>query len=123
MKAQQYAVLVTNVTKSTCVEVSTSFRSMFPDVIAAVPVLHHVIVDKNLEKLDQAQLSLLRLEDRISTSRNPERMKKMLSRREFLKEKISSTFSAVKKALEDSKLDPEVVIRTSSCSDHKLLLR
>lgn len=108
VKAQQYAVLVTNVTKSTCVEVSTSFRSMFPDVIAAVPVLHHVIVDKNLEKLDQAQLSLLRLEERISTSRNPEseRMKKMLSRREFLKEKISSTFSAVKKAQEDSKLDP-----------------
>ena len=91
VKAQQYAVIVTNVTKSTCVEVSTSFRSMFPDVIAAVPVLHHAIVDKNLEKLDQAQLSLLRLEERISTSRNPEseRMKKMLSRREFLKEKIT----------------------------------
>lgn len=108
VKAQQYAVIVTNVTESTGVEVSNSFRSMFPDVIAAVPVLHHAIVDALLEKLDHTQLCLLRLEERITTSRNPEskRMNKMLSRRDSLSEKITSLFSDVKKAQADSKTDP-----------------
>lgn len=83
VKAQQYAVLVTNVdptspairnpegslpkNRAAQLEVSRAFSSLFPDFVAAVPAHWHVRVDKRLRELDAKQLMLMRVLDRIDT--------------------------------------------------------
>ena len=85
MKAQQYAVLVTDVNPASRAiqnpgghlslnraaenEVARAFQSLFDDFIAAVPVRYHAKVDKLLRCLDQAQVMLLRIDDRLENSR------------------------------------------------------
>ena len=81
VKAQQYAVLVTDVNPASRAiqnpcghlslnraaenEVARAFQSLFDDFIAAVPVRYHAKVDKLLRCLDQAQVMLLRIDDRL----------------------------------------------------------
>ena len=126
VKAQQYAVLVTNVDPTSkairnpggCmnpmqaaeVEVSRVFESLFPgDFVAAVPVRNHTKVDALLRKLDETQLSLLRLDERIQTmgtGDDSERTKHLLTKRDTLALRIRRLVRGVQQAKIDSNLDP-----------------
>ena len=83
VKAQQYAVLVTNVDPTSSsirnpegllpanraaeLEVSRAFAALFPDFVAAVPAQWHETVDHLLCELDTKQVLLMRVVERIET--------------------------------------------------------
>ena len=126
VKAQQYAVLVTNVDPTSKairnpggrltamqaaeLEVSRTFESLFPaDFVAAVPVRYHAKVDALLMELDETQLSLLRLDERISTldlDNLSERAKKLLPKRDTLASAIRRLVAETQQAKIDSNLSP-----------------
>jgi len=126
VKAQQYAVLVTNVdptskairnpgghltaVQAAELEVSRAFESIFPtDSVTVVPVRHHVKVDALLKELDETQISLLRLDDRISMldlNNLSERAKTLLPKRDTLANQIRRLVAEVQQAKVDSNLCP-----------------
>lgn len=124
VKAQQYAVLVTNVNpgsrairnpggrmsflQAAELEVSRAFESLFPaDFVAVVPIRYHAKVDALLMELDETQLSLLRLDERISTldlGHMSERAKELLPKRDSLTLQIRRLVAEVQQAKIDSNL-------------------
>ena len=100
VKAQQYAVLVTNVdptspairnpeglllaNQAAELEVSRAFASLFPDFVAAVPAQWHARVDKRLRDLDRKQLAHMRVLDRIQTCAANDEAAKSVDRLEAL---------------------------------------
>ena len=83
VKAQQYAVLVTNVdptsrsirnpegllpkNRAAELEISRAFAALFPDFVATVPAQWHRNVDTLLCELDKKQVILMRVQERIET--------------------------------------------------------
>ena len=122
VKAQQYAVLVTDVDPASRAiqnpgghlslnraaenEVARAFQSLFDDFIAAVPVRYHAKVDKLLRCLDQAQVMLLRIDDRLENSHaNSKKAQKLSRRRDELEREMKLLVRDIARAQGDAHLD------------------
>jgi len=121
VKAQQYAVLVTNVdpssgafqvpgvapNQSARLAVSRAFEDIFPDFVAAAPALYHRKVDAFLRALDRTQVSLLRLDERIRTlDADSERARTLAARREKLELEIKRLVLGVASEQRDAYRNP-----------------
>ena len=130
VKAQQYSVLVTNVNpisrairnpegylipmRAAQRELTRTFETLFPaDFVTTVPVHHHAKIDALLRQLDNAQVSLLRLEECIATlergkqnSSASKRLKRMESKRDSLSSQIRRLVAEIKQARLDSESSP-----------------
>jgi hypothetical protein len=119
VKAQQYAVLVTNVdptspsirnpegslpaNRAAELEVSRAFASLFPDFVAAVPAQWHARVDKRLCELDRKQLALMRVHERIQTCAANDKAAKLLERRDALERETKRLAAEIARADRPSK--------------------
>jgi hypothetical protein len=112
VKAQQYAVLVTNVdpssrairnpgnrftaTQAAEMQVSRTFARLFDDFVATVPVRYHAKIDVLLTMLDQTQLSMLRLDERLRCTRPTSKLAaKLASRREKISTQVEEIFAHI----------------------------
>ena len=122
VKAQQYAVLVTNVdptspairnpegllpaNQAAELEVSRAFASLFPDFVAAVPAQWHARVDKRLRDLDRKQLAHMRVLDRIQTCAANDEAAKLLERRDALESETKRLAAEIAREKEEAQTDP-----------------
>jgi hypothetical protein len=122
VKAQQYAVLVTNVdptspsirnpegslpaNRAAELEVSRAFASLFPDFVAAVPAQWHARVDKRLCELDRKQLALMRVHERIQTCAANDKAAKLLERRDALERETKRLAAEIAREKEEAQTDP-----------------
>ena len=122
VKAQQYAVLVTNVdptsqairnpegmlpaNQAAELEISRAFASLFPDFVAAVPAQWHVRVDKRLRELDRRQLALMRVHERIQSCAANDKAAKLLERRDALESETKQLAAEITREKEEARTDP-----------------
>lgn len=122
VKAQQYAVLVTNVdptskairnpegsltaNRAAELEVCRAFASLFPDFVAAVPAQWHVRVDKRLRQLDRRQIALMRVKERIQSCSANDKAAKLLERRDALESEAKQLAAEIMREKEEARTDP-----------------